>query len=56
MKWAGHVARMGVEKNLYKVLVGKLEGKRLLRRPRRRCEGVIRMDLMEIVLVGVDWI
>jgi hypothetical protein len=36
MRWAGHVARMGEEKKLYKVLVGKSEGKRPLGRPRRR--------------------
>jgi hypothetical protein len=36
MKWARHVARMGENKNAYKVLVGKPEGKRLLRRPRRK--------------------
>jgi hypothetical protein len=36
MKWAGHVARMGEEKNVHKVLMGKPEGKRPLVRPRRR--------------------
>jgi hypothetical protein len=36
MRWAGHVVRMGEERNVYKVLVGKPEGKRPLRRPRRR--------------------
>jgi hypothetical protein len=36
MKWAGHVARMGEEKKLYKVLVGYPERKRLIGRPRRR--------------------
>jgi hypothetical protein len=41
---------------LYKVLVGKPEGKRPLRTPRRRWEDGIRMDLGEIGLVGVDWI
>jgi hypothetical protein len=38
MKWAGHVARMGEERKVYKDLVGKPEGKRPLARPRRRCE------------------
>jgi hypothetical protein len=47
---------MGEEKKLYKVLVGKPEGKRPLGRPRRRWEDGIRMDLREIVLGGVDWI
>jgi hypothetical protein len=36
MRWAGHVARMGDERKLYKVLMGKPEGKRPLARPRRR--------------------
>jgi len=36
MRWAGHVARMGVERGAYRVLVGKPEGKRPLGRPRRR--------------------
>jgi hypothetical protein len=43
-------------KDVYKVLVGKPEGKRPLGRPRRRWEDGIRMDLREIGLVGVDWI
>jgi hypothetical protein len=47
---------MGEERNVYKVLVGKLEGKRPLGRPRRRWEDGIRMDLREIGLGGVDWI
>ena len=36
MRWAGHVARMGEDRGVHRVLVGKLEGKRLLGRPRRR--------------------
>jgi hypothetical protein len=48
MRWAGHVARMGVGRNLYRVLVGKSEGRRPLGRPRRRWEDGIRMDLEEI--------
>jgi hypothetical protein len=48
MKWAGHVARMGERRNLYRVLVGKPEGKRPLERPRRRWEYGIKMDLREI--------
>jgi hypothetical protein len=47
---------MGEERKVYKVLVGKPEGKRALRRPRRRWEDGIRMDLREIGLGGVDWI
>jgi hypothetical protein len=38
MRWAGHVARMGQDRKLYNVLVGKSEGKRPLGRPRRRWE------------------
>jgi hypothetical protein len=48
MRWAGHVARMGEERNVYKVLVGKREGKRPLGKLRRRWEDGIRMDLREI--------
>jgi hypothetical protein len=47
---------MGEERKVYKVLVGKPEGKRPLGRPRRRWEDGIRMDLGEIDLGGVDWI
>jgi hypothetical protein len=54
MRWAGHVARMGEERKVCKVLVGKSEGKRLLGRPRRRWENGVRMDLSEIGLGGVD--
>jgi hypothetical protein len=46
MRWAGHVARMGEERVVHKVLVGKPEGKRPLGRPRRRWED-IKMDLQE---------
>jgi hypothetical protein len=52
MRWAGHMARMGEERKVYKVLVGKPEGKRPLGRPRRRWEDGIRMDLREIGLGG----
>jgi hypothetical protein len=47
---------MGEEKKLYKVFVGKPEGKRPPGRQRRRCKDGIRMDLREIGLAGVDWI
>jgi hypothetical protein len=56
MRWAGHVARMVEERRVYKVLVGKLEGKRPLGRPRPRWEDGVRMDLRETGLGGVDWI
>jgi hypothetical protein len=45
MRWAGHVARMGEERGVYRVLVGKPEGRRPLGRPRRRWVDNIRMDL-----------
>jgi hypothetical protein len=47
---------MGEERNMYKVLMGKPEGKRPLGRPKRRWEDGIRMDLREISLGSVDWI
>jgi hypothetical protein len=45
MRWAEHVARMGEDRKVYKVLVGKPEEKRPLGRPRRRCKDGIRIDL-----------
>jgi hypothetical protein len=48
MRRAGHVARMGEDRKLYKVLVEKPKGKSLLRRSRRRWEDRTRMDLREI--------
>ena len=48
MRWAGYVARMGQGKGVYRVLVGKPEGKRPLGRPRRRWEDNIKMDLQEV--------
>jgi hypothetical protein len=56
MRWAGHVARTGEERKVYKVLVGKYEGKRPLGSPRRRWEDGIGMELGEIGFGGVDWI
>jgi hypothetical protein len=57
MRWAGYVARMGEERKVYKLLVGKPEGKRPLGRPRRSWEDGMRMDLKEMIgLGGVDWI
>jgi hypothetical protein len=50
------VARMGEERKLYEVLVGKPEGRRPPGRPRRRWEDGVRMDLREIDLGDVDWI
>jgi hypothetical protein len=54
MRWAGHVARMGRGRNVYRVLVGKPEGKRPLERPWRRWEDGIKMDLREIGWGGVE--
>jgi hypothetical protein len=56
MRWVGHVARMGEERKVYKVLVGKSEGRRPLGRPRRRWEDGVRTHLTETGLGGVDWI
>jgi hypothetical protein len=56
MRWAEHVARMGEKRNMYRLLVGKPEGKRLLGRPRYRRMDNIKMDLLEIGLNVVDWI
>ena len=44
MRWTGHVARMGEDRGVHRVLVGKPEGKRLLGRPRRRWEDNIKME------------
>ena len=55
MRWAGHVARMEKWRGVHKVLVGKLEGKRPLGRPRRRWEDNIKMDLEEVVRGCGDW-
>ena len=56
MKWAGHVARMGEGRDVYRVLLGKPEGKRPLGRPRRRGNYNIKMDLQEVGCGGMDWI
>ena len=52
MRWARHGARIGEGRGVYRVLVGKPEGKRPLGRPRRRWEDNIKMDLQE----GKEWI
>ena len=56
MRWAGHVARMGEERGVHGVLVGKPEGRRPLGRPRRRWVDNIRMDLQEVGCGYMDWI
>jgi len=55
MRWAGHVARMGERRGVYRVLVWKPEGKRPLGRPRRRWENTVKMDLQEVGCGGMDW-
>jgi hypothetical protein len=56
MRWAGHVARMREGRGVYRVLIGRSEGKRPLGRPRRRWEDNIKMDLREIWINGANWI
>jgi hypothetical protein len=56
MRWAGHVAQMGEKRNVYRLLLGKPEGKRPLGSPRRRWIDNIKMDLLEIGLSVVDCI
>jgi hypothetical protein len=56
MRWAGHVARMGEGRNVYRFMVAKSEGKRQLERPRRRWEDGIKMDLRESGWGVVEWI
>jgi len=53
---AGHVARMGEERGVYRVLMGKPEGKRPLGRPRPRCVDNIKMDLQEVGCGYIDGI
>ena len=55
-KWAGHVARMGDSRGVYRILVGKSEGKRPLRGPRRRWEDTIKMDFQVVGCEGMDLI
>jgi hypothetical protein len=55
MRWAGQVARVGENRGVYRVLVGKPEGKRPLGRPRRRWEDNIKMDLQEVEGGRGDW-
>jgi len=56
MRWTGHVARMGEDRGVYRVLMGKPEGRRPLGRPRRRWADNIRMDLQEVGCVYMDCI
>jgi hypothetical protein len=56
MRRAGHVARIRQGRGVYRVLVGRTEGKRPLGRPRRRWDDNIKMDLREIGIDGANWI
>ena len=56
LRWAGHVALMEEGRSAFKILTGKLTGKRPLGRPRRRWEDNIRMDLEEIGVNAGNWI
>ena len=56
MRWAGRVAHMGEDRAVYRVLVGKPEGRRTLVRPRRRWVDNIRTDLQELGCGYMDWI
>ena len=56
MRWAEYVTRMGEGKGVYRVLVGKPEGKRPLGRHRRRWEDNIKVDLQEAGCGGMDLI
>ena len=56
MRWAGHVARMGERRVVYRVLARKPEGKRPLGRPRRRWDDNLKMDFLEVGCGSMDWI
>jgi len=56
MRWAGYVAHVGEEREVYRVLVGKPEGRRPLGRPRRGWVDNIRIDLQEVGCEYMDWI
>ena len=56
MRWAGHVARMGERRGVYRALVEKPEGKRPLGKPRRRWEDNIKVDLQKVGCRGMDWV
>jgi hypothetical protein len=56
MGWAGHVAHIGKGRGVYRVLVGKLEGKKQLDRPRHGWEDNIKVGHQEVGCGGMDWI
>jgi hypothetical protein len=55
MRWAGHVARMGEDRSVYRVLVGRPKGKRLLGSPRRWWDYNIKMDVRGLGIDGAKW-
>ena len=56
VRWAGHVTRVGERRDLYRVLLGKPEGKKPLGRPKRRWENSVKIDLQEVGCWSKDWI
>jgi len=56
IRWAGHIARMGEKRGVYRDLVGKPEVKRALERSRSRSEDNIKIDLQEVGFKSMDWI
>jgi hypothetical protein len=56
MAWAGHVARQGESRVVYRVFLGKSEGKKAIGRPRHRWADNIKMDLQEVGYEGMNWI
>ena len=56
LRWVEHTARIEERRVIYRVLVGKPEGRRPLGRPRRRWENNIKMNLRDAGWKGIDWI
>ena len=56
MRWAGHVARMGMRRDVYRILVHKPDGRRHIGRPRHRWKDNFGMDLQEVGCGDMDWI
>jgi hypothetical protein len=56
MRWVGHVARIGEKRGIYRILVGKPEGKRPPERPKHKWEDNNKIDLQEVGCGGMDWI
>jgi hypothetical protein len=56
LRWAGHVRQMGMERNAYRIVMQKPEGRRPLGRPRHRWVDSIKLDLTKIGWGNMDWI